>query len=96
MLSPPLGPRDTSTGTPLPLAFRCPGIAIGSDRELESDVALADRLFVLQYGAEHVSKGLSLRGGDSRHLYWEPLLGGAGADLGRLGALRHRDEPTQP
>jgi len=38
-------------------------------------VALAERLFVLQYGAERVSKGLSLRGGDPRHLYWEPLVG---------------------
>ena len=38
-------------------------------------MALAERLFVLQYGAERVSKGLSLRGGDPRHLYWEPLVG---------------------
>ncbi|GAA1853951.1 N-acyl homoserine lactonase family protein [Microlunatus capsulatus] len=35
----------------------------------------AGRLFVLQYGAERVSKGLSLRGGDHGHLYWEPLTG---------------------
>lgn len=38
-------------------------------------MAFADRLFVLQYGDERVSKGLSLRGGDTRHLYWEPLVG---------------------
>ena len=38
-------------------------------------MALAERLFVLQYGAERVSKGLSLRGGDPQHLYWEPLVG---------------------
>ena len=38
-------------------------------------MALAERLFVLQYGVERVSKGLSLRGGDPRHLYWEPLVG---------------------
>ena len=34
----------------------------------------ADRLFFLQYGAERVSKSLSLAGG-SPHLYWEPLYG---------------------
>jgi len=32
------------------------------------------RMFLLQYGAERVSKSLSLEGG-SQHLYWEPLLG---------------------
>jgi glyoxylase-like metal-dependent hydrolase (beta-lactamase superfamily II) len=34
----------------------------------------ADRLFFLQYGAERVSKNLSLAGG-RHHLYWEPLYG---------------------
>jgi glyoxylase-like metal-dependent hydrolase (beta-lactamase superfamily II) len=34
----------------------------------------ADRLFLLQYGAERVTKALSLRGGDQT-LYWEPLFG---------------------
>ncbi|MGF2949276.1 N-acyl homoserine lactonase family protein [Microbacterium alcoholitolerans] len=34
----------------------------------------ADRLFFLQYGAERVSKNLSLAGG-RHHLYWEPLFG---------------------
>ena len=34
----------------------------------------AQRMFVLQYGAEHVTKALSLRGGSPR-LYWEPLIG---------------------
>lgn len=34
----------------------------------------ADRLFFLQYGAERVSKNLSLAGGP-HHLYWEPLIG---------------------
>lgn len=34
----------------------------------------AERLFFLQYGAERVSKVLSLAGG-SHHLYWEPLYG---------------------
>lgn len=34
----------------------------------------ADRLFVLQYGAERVGKFLSLRGGSAR-LGWEPLIG---------------------
>lgn len=33
------------------------------------------RLFVLQYGAERVSKALSLLGGDPDHYYWEPLIG---------------------
>lgn len=35
---------------------------------------VADRLFFLQYGAERVSKNLSLAGG-RHHLYWEPLYG---------------------
>jgi N-acyl homoserine lactone hydrolase len=35
----------------------------------------AERLFLLQYGAERVSKGLSLVGGDPQHFYWEPLFG---------------------
>ncbi len=35
---------------------------------------LAHRLFFLQYGAERVSKSLSLAGG-RHHLYWEPLYG---------------------
>ena len=34
----------------------------------------AERLFLLQYGAERVSKNLSLAGGP-HHLYWEPLIG---------------------
>lgn len=34
----------------------------------------ADRLFFIQYGAERVSKTLSLAGG-RHHLYWEPLFG---------------------
>ncbi len=34
----------------------------------------AQRLFFLQYGAERVSKALSIDGGD-HHLYWEPLFG---------------------
>jgi N-acyl homoserine lactone hydrolase len=38
-------------------------------------VSRAKRLFLLQYGAERVSKGLSLLGGDPDHLYWEPLFG---------------------
>ncbi len=38
-------------------------------------MSLAEGLFVLQYGAERVSKGLSLRGGDHSHHYWEPLTG---------------------
>ncbi|SDS37735.1 N-acyl homoserine lactone hydrolase [Friedmanniella luteola] len=38
-------------------------------------MALAERMFVLQYGAERVSKALSLAGGDPGHLYWEPLVG---------------------
>jgi glyoxylase-like metal-dependent hydrolase (beta-lactamase superfamily II) len=42
---------------------------------MELSVAFAERMFVLQYGAERVSKGLSLRGGDLGHLYWEPLVG---------------------
>jgi len=37
-------------------------------------VSHAERLFILQYGAERVSKNLSLAGGP-HHLYWEPLLG---------------------
>jgi glyoxylase-like metal-dependent hydrolase (beta-lactamase superfamily II) len=37
-------------------------------------VTHAERLFILQYGAERVSKNLSLAGGP-HHLYWEPLLG---------------------
>ena len=32
-------------------------------------------MFVLQYGAERVSKALSLPGGDPAHHYWEPLVG---------------------
>jgi N-acyl homoserine lactone hydrolase len=35
----------------------------------------AERLFLLQYGAERVSKALSLVGGDPHHYYWEPLFG---------------------
>jgi len=35
----------------------------------------AQRLFVLRYGAERVSKALSLVGGDPNHHYWEPLVG---------------------
>ena len=35
----------------------------------------AKRLFLLQYGAERVSKALSLPGGDAAHHYWEPLIG---------------------
>ncbi len=35
---------------------------------------VADRLFFIQYGAERVSKNLSLAGG-RHHLYWEPLFG---------------------
>ena len=35
----------------------------------------AERLFLLQYGAERVSKALSLAGGDPADLYWEPLFG---------------------
>ena len=38
-------------------------------------MARAERLFLLQYGAERVSKALSLPGGDPAHLYWEPLVG---------------------
>lgn len=38
-------------------------------------MALAERLFVLQFGAERVSKALSLVGGDPDHHYWEPLSG---------------------
>ncbi|WP_375430800.1 N-acyl homoserine lactonase family protein [uncultured Friedmanniella sp.] len=38
-------------------------------------MATAKRLFVLQYGAERVSKALSLVGGDPEHYYWEPLFG---------------------
>lgn len=38
-------------------------------------VTLAQRLFILQYGAERVSKALSLAGGDPQHYYWEPLIG---------------------
>lgn len=38
-------------------------------------VSYAQRLFLLQYGAERVSKGLSLVGGDPEHNYWEPLYG---------------------
>ena len=34
----------------------------------------AERLFFLQYGAERVSKNLSLAGG-RHHLYWEPTFG---------------------
>ncbi len=37
-------------------------------------MSMAERLFILQYGAERVSKNLSLAGGP-HHLYWEPLLG---------------------
>jgi N-acyl homoserine lactone hydrolase len=37
-------------------------------------MSTALRMFLLQYGAERVSKSLSLEGG-SHHLYWEPLLG---------------------
>lgn len=37
-------------------------------------MSTAERLFILQYGAERVSKNLSLAGG-VHHLYWEPLLG---------------------
>lgn len=35
----------------------------------------ARRLFVLQFGAERVPKGLSLQGHGSGPLYWEPLTG---------------------
>ncbi|PTA47487.1 N-acyl homoserine lactonase family protein [Micromonospora sp. RP3T] len=35
----------------------------------------ADRLYLLQYGAERVSKALSLRGGPVERLYWEPFVG---------------------
>ncbi len=38
-------------------------------------MSFADRLFILQYGAERVSKALSLVGGDPDHVYWEPLMG---------------------
>lgn len=38
-------------------------------------MADASRLFLLQYGAERVSKALSLVGGDPEHYYWEPLFG---------------------
>ena len=38
-------------------------------------MAEATRLFLLQYGAERVSKALSLVGGDAEHYYWEPLFG---------------------
>jgi glyoxylase-like metal-dependent hydrolase (beta-lactamase superfamily II) len=38
-------------------------------------MASAQRLFVVQYGAEWVAKALSLLGGDPDHRYWEPLLG---------------------
>jgi N-acyl homoserine lactone hydrolase len=37
-------------------------------------MSTALRMFLLQYGAERVSKSLSLEGG-SHHLNWEPLLG---------------------
>jgi glyoxylase-like metal-dependent hydrolase (beta-lactamase superfamily II) len=36
--------------------------------------SLAERMFVVQYGAERIAKGLSLRG-DTGGLYWEPLTG---------------------
>ena len=36
---------------------------------------VARRLFLLQFGAERVSKALSLRGGTAATLYWEPLIG---------------------
>ena len=58
----------------------------------------ADRLFFLQYGAERVSKNLSLAGGP-HHLYWEALFGvlvetGAGWVLLDTGMSRvaHEDE----
>lgn len=34
----------------------------------------AERLFILQFGAERVAKGLSVKGGGGQ-LYWEPLTG---------------------
>lgn len=37
-------------------------------------MSVGERLFFLQYGAERVSKNLSLAGG-RHHLYWEPLFG---------------------
>lgn len=37
-------------------------------------IVTAERLFFLQFGAERVSKNLSLAGGP-HHLYWEPLFG---------------------
>ncbi|WP_353987380.1 N-acyl homoserine lactonase family protein [Ruicaihuangia caeni] len=61
----------------------------------------ADRLFVVQFGAERVSKNLSLAGGP-HHLYWEPLYGvivetGEGRvlfDTGMSRASHHSAENT--
>lgn len=61
----------------------------------------AERLFLLQYGAERVSKNLSLAGGP-HHLYWEPLIGvlvetSAGwvlLDTGMSRAAHEDDENT--
>lgn len=38
-------------------------------------MSYAQRLFLVQYGAERVPKALSLVGGDPDHHYWEPLFG---------------------
>ena len=38
-------------------------------------MAQAERLFLLPYGGERVSRALLLPGADAAHLYWEPLVG---------------------